>query len=1050
MSEFFDEQGGYKGSARAAPSGLTAPFRPLAPAQQELGPVVPAPTSFRNILDLINTPQQLIYGGVEGLLTGRPVIESALQGARTDISASRLLETMGMGEGGSVDLPVLGKVTGRGALGLGLDIFTDPLIFAGKASRAMGLGDKFVNQAAKVVPSQLGGDLFIGELGKGLRGYGERVKGLKTVRKAEQEKTRLSRGHRALGRAEEMKRSQQIAEVAKKHNLTKEQVEERIRRLVELDPKITKVGVREKNLISRAEKLLATDGELSPLQIKDLNKLIKDAKELKPKDIQYLGKVEGKYGKVTYEGRYSREVEEYIQKQSYIKKMREKKKYRLISRELKATESGIKKLESALKRSLSPTEIARGMVDDISKTEYLLPAAKIKLQKQIARKIGASKKNPDVNFKTHATEIYSASRAQLLEGLRDDIKDIVTIADDLVVKNQQLRLNQIVDGVASPTLSDAGVLGLGYFHHMLTPEAKKILIEADPTLRRFGLEFNPRHGFQIQRKLKGNIDDLQKQWEAGEITNGVKQAGRLFIDDPAMVMMTREAASINARANARLYTGVADELGKNPRVTENVGHWRRLVIQESSDKRLLPLQERLGDKVFAPEVADHLDQLYHVTMNPNNPNGLDHFLKYFDAAQNNWKVSTLFIFPAYHARNAVGNVWNNFLAGVNPRYFNDARKFQRTVPDGDSVFEYGGRTYDHIEVSEMLQNYGISDQFKAFLALGDEALIRENKLFLERVPGVGRALERGKKIGGYIEDNARIAHFFGMLDKQIVDEVTGQMRFMKPAEAAMSVKKYLFNYNDLTKFEQSVMRRFAPFYAWTRFNIPLQIRGIVERPEMYAALGDIVEAVERGTPKPKDEDKLVSEWMKDNSAVRVRENEEGNPEYFLMGGWIPAADIDKIFHSFTSEREILSMAGPWKVTLEMAFNKDYFLGRDIENFPGEKEKFLGLTLGKRRMIQPLKQIRFLTEIDRALAAVQETGIFGDTKITNRRGEDLGVIATRTLFGAKLYPVDKARRRRQLTQQRKDARRLKRLDRLRKNGLNEQRLQHLMDNPELLD
>ena len=1002
-----------------------------------VGPVVPAPTSFRNILDLINTPQQLIYGGVEGLLTGRPVIESALQGARTDISASRLLETMGMGEGGSVDLPVLGKVTGRGALGLGLDIFTDPLIFAGKASRAMGLGDRFVNQAAKVVPSQLGGDLFIGELSKGLRGYGERVKGLKAVRKAEQEKTRLSRGHRALGRAEEMKRSQQIAEVAKKHNLTKEQVEERIRRLVELDPKITKVGVREKNLISRAEKLLATDGELSPLQIKDLNRLIKGAKELKPRDIRYLGKVEGKYGKVAYEGRYSREVEEYIQKQSYIKKMREKGKGRLISRELKATDRGIKKLESALKKSLSPTEIARGMVDDISKTEYLLPAAKIKLQKQIARKIGASKKNPDVNFRTHATEIYSASRAQLLEGLRDDIKDIVTIADDLVVKNQQLRLDQIVDGVASPTLSDAGVLGLGYFHHMLTPEAKKILIEADPALRRFGLEFNPRHSFQIERKLKGNIDDLQKQWEAGEITNGVKQAGRLFIDDPAMVMMTREAASINARANARLYTGVADELGKNPRVTENVEHWRRLVIQESSDKRLLPLQERLGDKVFAPEVADHLDQLYHVTMNPDNPNSLDTFLNFYDAIQNNWKVTTLFAFPAYHARNVVGNVWNNFLAGIkNPRYFEEARRFQRAVPDTKETFNFGGRTYTHSEMSEQLQNWGISDQFKAFLALGDEALIKENKLLLEKVPGIGQVLGLGKKVGGFIEDNARIGHFFAKLDKGL-----------KVSDAAMSVKKYLFNYNDLTKFEQSVLRRVAPFYAWTRFNIPLQIRGIVERPEMYAALGDITEAVERGTPKPRDEDKLVAEWMKENSAVRVRENESGNPEYFLMGGWIPAADINRVFAPIG---EMLSMLGPLKVTAEMYFNKDAFLGRDIENFPGEKEKFLGLTLSKRKMIQPLKQIRILTEIDRILAATQETGVFGDTKITGRKGEDLGVAIIRTISGAKLYPLDERRRRFELRRRRQQLVRDQRYDRLRKRGVNQEVLDRLIENPELLD
>jgi hypothetical protein len=298
-------------------------------------------------------------------------------------------------------------------------------------------------------------------------------------------------------------------------------------------------------------------------------------------------------------------------------------------------------------------------------------------------------------------------------------------------------------------------------------------------------------------------------------------------------------------------------------------------------------------------------------------------------------------------------------------------------------------------------------------------------------------------VGGVIEDNARLTHFFAKLDS--INPATG--KHFTPPEAALSVKKYLFNYNELTDFEQAFMRRAAPFYAWTRFNIPLQLRGLVERPENYAAIGDIINATERHTPKPRDEDQLVAEWMKANTAVRVRQDEKGNPEYLLLGGWLPAADIQRVFRSV---KEIGSQLGPWKVPAEMALNKDAFLGQDIESFPGEKEKFLGLPLSKRWIIQPLKQLRLLTEIDRVLAAAQEAGAFGDTKITNRHGDDIGSTAMRILFGFKLYPVNELRRRRELRRNRQKSLRELRFDRLRRGGVNQETLRELAENPELFD
>ena len=73
-------------------------------------PVIPIPDSFRNVLDLLNTPQQLLFGGISGAVTGRGVISGALQGAREDITGNTLLKRMGVGKLGKVsNLPLVGE-----------------------------------------------------------------------------------------------------------------------------------------------------------------------------------------------------------------------------------------------------------------------------------------------------------------------------------------------------------------------------------------------------------------------------------------------------------------------------------------------------------------------------------------------------------------------------------------------------------------------------------------------------------------------------------------------------------------------------------------------------------------------------------------------------------------------------------------------------------------------------------------------------------------------------------------------------------------------------
>ena len=49
-------------------------------------------------------------------------------------------------------------------------------------------------------------------------------------------------------------------------------------------------------------------------------------------------------------------------------------------------------------------------------------------------------------------------------------------------------------------------------------------------------------------------------------------------------------------------------------------------------------------------------------------------------------------------------------------------------------------------------------------------------------------------------------------------------------DANLSAKAALFDYQNLTDFEKNVLRNVAPFYSWSRFNIPLQLKNIIQQP----------------------------------------------------------------------------------------------------------------------------------------------------------------------------------------------------------------------------
>jgi len=582
-------------------------------------------------------------------------------------------------------------------------------------------------------------------------------------------------------------------------------------------------------------------------------------------------------------------------------------------------------------------------------------------------------------------------------------------------EDQLVRENSV--GVRTTRLKDAD---LGYVTHIFTKEAKEKLIRASPDLRMLGRKFNARHVFQLTRKFDGSIDELSALAKEGKLPGfeGVV-IDKLLVDNPAVISTVRALAGEKAVTDARIYLDAVALLGKKiPASAKLPPSLRRLAISGSDDSRMSVLAGFLKDYAFDPDVAKHLNAYYNAALSPHSPGIMSEYVRMFDKIQDEWKVLTLMPFAAYHFRNFIGNIWNNSLAGIGPSRLNEYTKaagYMRMAPD--ATITLGKKQYVKRDLDRIMGDFGITRQFESFLALSDEGF---RKTFSEKIPGVGQLVGLGRKLGNVIEDHARITHFFAKLDDGA--------RFR---DAALSVKKYLFNYAELSNMEKSVLRRAFPFYSWTRFNLPLQLESLVNRPSRFQALGDIVAAVERDQNAPSDIDRLAADWVKRNSGIIVENDEDGNPRYFLLGGWIPAADINKIANPMWT---IFNEMSPFITTApEIYLNKDAFLGRDIENFPGEKTKFIGIE-GGRKLVHVLKNIRLLTELDRMLAFWEERGGLPD--ITSRQAEDVVSFGIRGLFGGKAYPVDVNRERRRKMFERQELLGKRRSDMRRTGGINQ--------------
>lgn len=165
------------------------------------------------------------------------------------------------------------------------------------------------------------------------------------------------------------------------------------------------------------------------------------------------------------------------------------------------------------------------------------------------------------------------------------------------------------------------------------------------------------------------------------------------------------------------------------------------------------------------------------------------------------------------------------------------------------------------------------------------------------------------------------------------------------AEAAKKNALTMFDYSNLTPFEQNVLRRIIPFYSFQRQNAERILTNLDKNPGVLLnqkALVDNIGKAASDSDVSEEDKSVLPDWMK-NGPFAVLNKGAGN-----VGVLTGLGDSLSAFgNTFSTDpkkqgENILNLLSPLlNIPLEQATGKDFFRGGDInKRVPGERYKNL--------------------------------------------------------------------------------------------------------------
>jgi len=423
-----------------------------------------------------------------------------------------------------------------------------------------------------------------------------------------------------------------------------------------------------------------------------------------------------------------------------------------------------------------------------------------------------------------------------------------------------------------------------------------------------------------------------------EVNKALKKVGQepIFKED----VFEEVFATLSGAQKTRSRTEVINAIKDNPGlVTPYSGN----ILPKGLVKINIP---ELKGFAATADVAQALEKTYfsYSKLGP-----LQDALRMWNKTQNVLKGTLTYINPAFHSRNAVSNIWLALQGGL---------RSPSSIIKGYRIMTKAGKLQAKGLTGEKLYK-ALGSEGKLFKEFVDEALGGTGQFYgdIEKtLKGQPWLFELGGKAGNFVEDSGKMA-LYADLRKQ---------GFTKQA-AAGEVRKFLFDYGDLTDVERVLFKSVVPFYAWMRNNIPMQLAMLIQKPGTVSVVGKAKAAIESMVDgEPMNED-LLPDWMREGFNIFLGENSEGTKNYLALQGWLPTIDLSKLFRP--GELVMEGLSPMIKVPLEIFTNYDFFYEKAIQEFEGERRTVFGFdipVLSTPQCRKLLDLVRPPKDIERAL------------------------------------------------------------------------------------
>lgn len=416
-------------------------------------------------------------------------------------------------------------------------------------------------------------------------------------------------------------------------------------------------------------------------------------------------------------------------------------------------------------------------------------------------------------------------------GTKTGNKFVDEVMDGIIESQKSMAKQEATRGILKNQLED-------YVHHMLTPDAANYLAEGGDLATIFK-PIRVRLGAAKQRKITGIVKEINEQYRE-------KLGFNLFEEDAFKAFGKRGVDNIKALRTYDFLERAGHQFGrivkgKDKLIDEFGVKW---VKSGASGSKLSP--HSLKNVLFPEPIAKHIDEINKVFSNDEATNVL---LRYYDKALAIFKGAVTGFFPAFHTRNAMGGMFNNWIAGLkDPTLYKRANDVLNKRAGFIKIKGKADMSYNTIR--QLVKEYGVTGQ-TGYLDVAQFLQKEVNPTIKSRI------LKEPQRVMGFVEDHLRVPLFMDGLSKG-----------MTPAQAGRRVIQYHFDYmpEGFTAFEKNIMKRIIPFYTWTRHNIPLQIEQVIKQPGKYAGVFKVQRSW--GVEPSSEEEGVLPIWLRERFTLK--------------------------------------------------------------------------------------------------------------------------------------------------------------------------------------